>query len=218
MIGERRSATIGITATSSSPAARRRACRSAQGADRFLPRIGTRQAGERRGARPRGQPPARGPAGAADQGSLLARRAVPCDRAPPGDPRGGGGAARPRPALSPQQDQHQGGGLWRGGGMAPGLGLLPAQQRQRARGRHRHRRVRRGERPDAGAAGQPSRAGARPSRRWPFLRRHRPGSPPGSIAAARSRCSRRPAASPCTMCGWSMAPASTARCGRAGSS
>ena len=86
-------------------------------------------------------------------------------------------------ALRHRQAQHEVGGVWRAGRMAPGLGVLSAHQRRSRRGRDHARRCRHGERPDDGRAGQPPGPDLGPSRAGrAVLRRDGPGG------AATSTC------------------------------
>src|SRR4029453_19620605 len=78
-------------------------------------------------------------------------------RGPPGPARTGGAAAQ-------LQDQSQVAALRLPGGVASGLGVLPAHQRRPARGGRDARRLHERQRPTAGRAGEPPRAHVRSPR------------------------------------------------------
>ncbi|CAA9276937.1 MAG: phytanoyl-CoA dioxygenase family protein, partial [uncultured Acetobacteraceae bacterium] len=164
---------------------------------RRLRRAGARPDDARRDLRPGGQPLGGGTARAAHQVAppappgLRAAGAAPADRGRAARPLGPGHPLRHREA------QHEVGRLRGGGGVAPGLGLLPAHQRRLGRRRRDDGRHGGGERPAAGHPRLAPRPGVRPPRGGPVLRRDGPfaagcGLRFGRAADRQSRLHHRP--------------------------
>ena len=126
--------------------------------------------------RPRADPHAPDAARPPDQGTAQRASGLPGHRVQQED-RGHPDAADRslRPPLPDRQAQHEVGRLRRGGGVAPGLGLLSAHQRRPVGHRALSRRLRAGQRPAHGDPGKPHRADRRPPQRRCLLRRDRSG-------------------------------------------